>query len=334
MVEPIWISEAEVVSLLDLGAAIDALERGLQKEAAGQAFNMVKTHVAWGHNNLHAIGAVFPVDKLAATKTWAHTEGGATPLLILLDATNGALLAVIEAFALGQMRTGGISGVATRWLADPQAKEMAIVGTGKQALMQVAAVAAVRPLERVRVFSPKAESRQRFIARLREDFEFDIVEASLVEAAVEGAPIVTVVTRATTPFLTANMLARGVHVNAVGAITPERSELAQDVFGRTSVIAVDSVPAAQKLSSELIAHFSQPGTSWDSVQPLSEIIASGQRRGAVDDLSLFKAMGVGLSDLSLAAMIHETARAQGKGRAFAHPQRAKPRIGATSTVAA
>src|SRR5436190_349793 len=83
MNDPIWISDAEVVELLDLREAIEALERGLRREAQGDACNMVKTHVAWGHNNLHAIGAVFPGDKLAGTKTWAHTEGGATPLLIL-----------------------------------------------------------------------------------------------------------------------------------------------------------------------------------------------------------------------------------------------------------
>jgi len=56
---------------------------------------------------------------VVGTKTWAHTEGGANPLLILFDAANGQLMAVIEAFALGQLRTAAISGLATRWLAAP-----------------------------------------------------------------------------------------------------------------------------------------------------------------------------------------------------------------------
>src|SRR6267142_5317915 len=99
---PLWISEAEVVSMMDLGEAIEALEKGLLTEARCDAANMVKTHVAWGNGStLHAIGAVYPKDGFAGTKTWSHTDAGATPLLILFDSENGSLKAIIEAFALG-----------------------------------------------------------------------------------------------------------------------------------------------------------------------------------------------------------------------------------------
>jgi ornithine cyclodeaminase len=138
----LWITEREVVATLDLIQAIDALESGLRQQTRGVARNMIKTHVSWGEGNtLHAIGAVFESSNIAGTKSWAHVEGGATPLLILWDAGTGTLLAVIEAFALGQMRTGAISGVATRWLADAKADLFAMIGTGKQALAQIAAVA-------------------------------------------------------------------------------------------------------------------------------------------------------------------------------------------------
>ncbi len=329
MTEPIWIAEREVVELLDLSEAIDALEQGLRREADGKALNMVKTHVAWGHGNLHAIGAVFPGDGLAATKTWAHTERGATPLLIVIDAEDGSLKAIVEAFALGQMRTGGVSGVATNRLADRHADDMAIIGSGKQALLQVAAVAAVRPLRRLRVFSPRPESRRLFIDKLRGEFDFEIVEADTVEDAVRGAPIVTLVTRATVPFLASGMVARGAHVNAVGAITPERAELAQDVIERASVVVTDSVAAVQRLSAEFIGHYGPPGPAWDVVVPLCDLIAGGKSRQPGDDLTLFKAMGVGISDLSLGSAIYARARALGKGRAFPHPGRAKPRLRGT-----
>jgi len=110
---PLWISEAEVVSMMDIRGAIGALERGLSAEAEGEAQNMIKTHVVWAGSTLHAIGAVFPGAGICGTKTWAHTSGGATPLLILFDSNDGSLRAVIEAFALGQMRTAAASGVAT-----------------------------------------------------------------------------------------------------------------------------------------------------------------------------------------------------------------------------
>jgi ornithine cyclodeaminase len=330
MSDPLWITEAEVVELVDLRDAIGALERALADEAAGRAHNMVKTHVGWGEANLHAIGAVFTGAKLAATKTWAHTPGGATPLLVVLDADDGSLKCIIEAFALGQLRTGGISGVATGRLAAKAADELAIIGTGKQALMQVAAVHAVRPLRRLRVFSPRPESRRQFADKVRAELELEAFDFGTVAAAVEGAPIVTLVTRATEPFLSASMLAPGTHVNAVGAITPEREEFAQDLFDRATRVVVDSLPAVHRLAREFMTRFGPPGPRWDKVLPLSRVVAGGLAREAADDLTLFKAMGMGVADLALGAEVYARAVKAGRGRAFPHPQRAKPRIRAAS----
>jgi len=289
---PPWISEAEVRARLTLEDAIAALEEGLRREARGEAENMVKTHASWDAGTLHAIGAVFPAEGFAGTKTWAHTGRGAQPLFSLFDAGDGALLACIEAFALGQLRTGGISGVATRWLAAEDADDLALVGSGKQAMMQVRAVAAVRPLRRVRVFSPTVEHRAACAARVRRQLGVEVLEAGSVAEAVAGAPIVTLVTRAREPFLRADMVARGAHVNAVGAITPERRELERGLLARCDLVVADSVPAVRKLSSELRDH--QP------VHPLCEVVAAGRSRPAGADVTLFKAMGTGVSDLSLA----------------------------------
>src|SRR6266852_4714568 len=199
---PLWITEAEVVSMLDLGQAIEALEKGLLTEAQGDAANMTKTHLAWGNGaTLHAIGAVYPKDGFAGTKTWTHTEGGATPLLILFDSGNGSLRAIIEAFALGQMRTASASGVATKWLASNEADDFAIIGTGKQAIAQVAAVLAVRPIKRVRVFGRNEERREQFAVRVRKELELEVTASQSIAEAVNGAGVITVVTRATEPVL-------------------------------------------------------------------------------------------------------------------------------------
>jgi ornithine cyclodeaminase/alanine dehydrogenase-like protein (mu-crystallin family) len=318
---PLWISEADVASLMTLPEAIDALERGLLAEARGEAQNMLKTHVAWGGGHtLHAIGAAFPTLGFVGTKTWAHTGGGASPLLILFDSHIGALQAIIEAFALGQMRTGGISGVATRWLAAADADELAIIGTGKQALSQVAAVAAVRALKRVRVFSPNPAHRAAFVEDLRSAFTFEVTDAASVAAAVDGAPIITLVTRATTPVLSAAMVSCGSHINAVGAITPDRVEFATDIFPRCSRVVVDSLPSVQKLSRELIDFYGSGRGDWGAVAPLCEVVAARQPRPARADITLFKAMGMGISDLSLGIEVYDRAMRQGAGRRLDAPQ--------------
>ena len=171
--DPILISESDAASVMDMPSAIRALEAGLLAEARGAATNMTKTHVEFeaqgGHATLHAIGAAFPDAGIAGTKTWAHTPGGASPLLILYDANTGRLNAIIEAFALGQLRTGAASGVATKWVAAEDAGELALIGTGKQSIAQVAAIAAVRPLRRVRVCGRDAGRRSRAAARIREE---------------------------------------------------------------------------------------------------------------------------------------------------------------------
>ncbi|MEW6776853.1 MAG: ornithine cyclodeaminase family protein [Bdellovibrionota bacterium] len=327
MNNPRWISEAEVCSLLSMEEAIAALEAGLRKKAAGKARNMVKTHVAWGEGHtLHAIGAVFEDEHLVGTKTWAHTEGGATPLFILYDSSTGKLLCVIEAFALGQLRTGGVSGVAAKFLSSPDASEMAMIGTGKQALAQVAAIKAVRKLKRVKVFSPTPENRKKFAEKVKEKLGLEAIACESLEEATKDSPIVTVATRAREPFLSSRHFAKGAHVNAVGAITPERSELSQDVFPRATLLSADSPPQVRKLSREFQDFLGQDETAWNSVRPLSEIVSNGKGRKPSDDLSLFKAMGMGISDLSLAAEIHRRALSKNLGHPFPHPVKAEPRF--------
>ena len=329
-IEPIWISEQSVVELISLPEAIAALERGLALQARGAAQNMVKTHTAWGHNNLHAIGAAFPDEGFIGTKTWAHTTGGACPLLVLFDASSGRLQAVIEAFALGQMRTGGISGVATKWLSRPDADTLALIGTGKQALAQLAAVAAVRKLREVRVFSPNAERRAAFIERAAAQFHLAQVDVALInaaslDAAVKDASIITTVTRATEPFLSARSVSPGTHINAVGAITPERAELAADIFARCGVATADDLQAVEKLSSEFIDAFGKTG-NWGRVCSLSKVVEAARPRGTDVDITLFKAMGMGISDLSLGIEILRRARQAGLGKPLPVPQRQAPRL--------
>lgn len=325
MTELLWLTEAEVAESLDMGDAVAALQEGLVWEARDKARNMVKTHAGWGSGNtLHAIGAVVPEEGLAGTKTWVHAGGGATPLLILWDSATGQLRAVIEAFALGNLRTGAISGVATDLLADPGADALAIVGTGHQALPQVAAVAAVRRLRSVSVYSPDPEHRSAFAARVEAELGLPARTVDSVEDAVDGAAMITLVTRATTPFLSSSMVAPGAHVNAVGAIVPERAEFEPALLERCEVVAVDSLAQVQNLSREFQEHYG--GRGWEDVQTLGSLVDRGIRRPPGADLTLFKAMGMGVSDLAVGVRCYREAIRRGLGRRLPAPTRAKVRL--------
>jgi ornithine cyclodeaminase len=320
--DAIWITESEVVQLIDLGEAIATLEAALREEARGTAQNMTKTLLQYGENNLHAIGG--RLGTFVGTKTWTHTQGGTCPLLLLWSAEDGSLVAVIEAFALGSLRTGGISGVAANWMAQEKSSVMAIAGTGKQGLAQVGAILAVRPIERLRIYSPREESRRAFAAKVVEEYGVKAEECASMEEACHGAHIVTLVTRASQPFLGAAMLDKGTHLNAVGAIAPDREEFAQDVFDRATRVAVDNLPGVQQHSREFTTQYASG--DWGRVTPLSTLIASGRRRSDADDLSIFKAMGMGISDLALGVDLVRRARASGAGRIIAQPKKQKPRL--------
>jgi ornithine cyclodeaminase len=317
--QPIWLSDADCASLLTLKDALAALEQGLLWEGQGEAHNVPKAMGRWGEGTaMHCLGAMFPKAGFVGWKTWAITKGGGAVTYELFDANSGALLAIMQGVTLGQMRTASMTGLGTRWLSAPDADTLGIVGVGRQAVAQVAAIAAVRPLRKVWVNSRSEERREAFAQMLRKHFSFEVVTTAAVEEAVGQAAITTLITRAEQPFLTAAMLPRGAHLNAVGAILPTHAEFTQDVFERADLIAVDSVPDTRKNSKEFIERFGASGDAdWSSVHALGELVAGKLSRPAQPDLTLFKSMGMGISDLSVASEIYRRALQQGVGIALA-----------------
>ena len=185
----------------------------------------------------------------------------------------------------------------------------------------------MRRLRRVRVFGRDAEKCRAFLARARAELGLPVAGVASVEAAVEGAAIVTLVTRATEPFLLSAMVAKGAHINAVGAIVPERAEFEPALLDRCAAVAVDNVAQVRNLSREFQEKLGEDERAWARVQPLSAVIAAGTRRPAGADLTLFKAMGMGISDLALGIEIYRRAAARGLGRPLPARVAAKPRLG-------
>ena len=323
----LWISEAEVTEVLQLEDAIDAEEAMLRRQAAGEAKNITKALGQWGEGkSMHSLGSMAPDAGVAGFKTWVNTKHGSGTLFTLFDTETGKVKAVIQSAALSKLRTAAISGLATRWMSRPDAQVMALVGAGKQALLQVAAVAAVRPLRRLKVFSPRAETRTAFLEKAGPLFDFEIETVADLGEATRGADVVTVVTRAREPFVPASVLSAGAHVNAVGAILRGRAELQQDVFDRAGWVVVDDLSNARSISQEFGDRYGTAADAdWGAVKELGDVVATGRGRPEGVDLSLFKAMGMGVADLALASIIHDRAVEQGLGREIDSSGRSEPR---------
>jgi ornithine cyclodeaminase len=322
----LWINEADVCNLIDLSGTVAALEKGLKMEADGKAVNMTKTQTVWGYGSLNVTGAQFVGDGLVGAKVWSNANLGAAPIMVLHNSEDGQIVAVVEAFALGQMRTAALSSVATKWCSQPDADEMAIMGSGHQALPQVAAILSVRKLKRVRVWSRTPANRDTFVAEVKKAYpSLEVVGCDTVEAAARDCPIITTFTRSKEPFLEAGMLSKGTHINAGGAIIPTNAEIAQDVFRRCDKIVCDNLAQVQKGSRELMEYVKNGG-SWDKVIPICNLVKEQKPRPSGADLTIYKFMGMGLADMASAVEIYHRAKAKGAGKAYPHPHRSHPRL--------
>jgi alanine dehydrogenase len=312
---PLWIGEQEAADLLSLEDAIDVLAGAYRLQAGGAAATMRRAHLREGDAILHAVGGTIAGQGIAGTKTWIYTPGGAEPLIVLFSLDDGRVIGLVEAFALGQMRTAATSGLGTRVLARADAGTLALLGTGKQAFAQAQAMTCVRPLERIRLFGRDPDRRRALAQRLRATRAFDVSEHATVAEAVAGADVVTAITRSAEPILGGDLLEPGMHVNAVGAIVPARRELDALAVGRADVVVVDSVDQARDDAGELRAAAEVGLLDWATVRGLDAVVDDTPDRARFEtDITLFKALGVGLSDVALGGEVLRRAVAAGAGQ--------------------
>jgi ornithine cyclodeaminase/alanine dehydrogenase-like protein (mu-crystallin family) len=227
----------------------------------------------------------------------------------------GELVALIEADYLGRVRTGAASGVAAKFMSRTDSRVVGMIGTGGQAATQVEAVCAVRPIERVRVFSRNEQKRREFAEKLSERIHLPVEAADSAEKAVRQADIVITMTTASQPVIECGWLARGAHINAAGGNLAQKAEIDAETVRQASVIATDSLAQAKIESGDLVQVFAADAGHWSRVVELSEIVVGHvPGRHSQEDITLFKSNGVAIEDVAVAGKIYELARQRGVGR--------------------
>jgi ornithine cyclodeaminase/alanine dehydrogenase-like protein (mu-crystallin family) len=235
--------------------------------------------------------------------------------VLLYDVESGALRAMIEADYLGQLRTGAASGVATRYLARSDADTLALFGTGDQAETQLAAIARVRPLRLVRVYSRKPERREAFAKRMARNLNLNVQAADTPEAAMKGANIITTATTSREPVFPGSSIVAGMHINAAGSNSVARSELDRTTIKRATRIFTDDLMQARAESGDLVMAYERNALIWEQVRPLADVVGGiTVGRATTNDVTLFESQGVALWDIALAATTYERALASNVGR--------------------
>lgn len=312
----LFLDERCVAGLIDMDDALAAVESVFAEVGRGSVTNVPRVRAPLKDGTLRITAAVLQELGYYGVKVSPTTifESSVGRVFSLYEAETGALAAIVQVFALGALRTGAASGIATKYMARDDASRLAILGSGRQARTQVEAILKVRPVTEVRVHSRDAQNRERFCADLkRPGVEFLAMDSA--EAAVRDADIVVTATTATEPVLKGAWLAPGAHVNAIGANFEYRRELDLDVVAKAKLIATDDTEQVRYEATDLADPVKNGIIAWDDVVNLGEIVA-GKRAGRESDadITLFKSLGVAFEDVALATRAYLNAKERGVGQ--------------------
>ena len=310
------LTEDDVGRLLTMDMALEAVEQGLRKMGLDEAQNVPRSRVQTDHAMLHTMAAAAKSLGVMGAKVYATSRKGPTRFhLSLFDGKTGALLCLMQADHLGQMRTGAATGVATNLMARPDATEVGVYGSGKQARTQLLAVCQVRRVRQVHVFSPSEEHRRQFAAEMSEKCQTEVVPTARPERAAENKDVVITATTSREPVLYGQWLAQGTHVNAIGSNYITKAEVDVEVFRRCTTVVVDSKDQARLEAGDFQQPLDEGVLHWADIHELGQVVVGrypGRRQP--QEITLFKSLGIALEDVATAARVYARAREEGVGK--------------------
>ena len=295
--------------------ALECVEASLVAQGNDRAVNRSRERILLPRVSLHYMAGALPDSQHVGMKIYTASSEGVRFLLLLFDTVSGRLLSLMQADHLGRIRTGAASGIATKYLARPEASRVGMIGTGRQARTQLQAIARVRKLTAVKAFGRDANRLQAFCREMSEDLGVPVEPAASTEEAARFGEIVCTATTAQQPVVRGACLQPGAHINAIGANMANRRELDDEAVSRATLIAVDSVEQSRKESGDLIQGLANLGRGWESVIELNSVVTGKHPgRSAADQITLFKSHGIALWDVAVAGFVYQQAVQQGKGK--------------------
>jgi ornithine cyclodeaminase/alanine dehydrogenase-like protein (mu-crystallin family) len=294
------LDEHQVRSLLTMGECIEAMEEVLRSLARGELHQPLRP-VTRPEGSDTLLG-LMPAYRGGDRPAWSLKEIVIAPgnpargldahqgAVLLHDGETGELRALLNASAITEIRTAAVSAVATRALARPGSRVVAILGGGVQARSHAEAMRSVLPDAEIRTWARR--------------------DGGTPEQVLRGADVVCTCTSAREPILRREWLAPGVHVNAVGSSVPSARELDTDTVAAATLVVDRRESALNEAGDLLLAGFGDERIAAE----LGEVLA-GRHPGRKDaeELTVFKSLGLGVEDLAAAELVVRKAREQGVG---------------------
>ncbi|HZR04613.1 MAG TPA: hypothetical protein VFA61_02145 [Candidatus Udaeobacter sp.] len=295
--QPLFLNEEQVQRHLRMADLIPAMEKALIEFSSGKVTQPVRSVIRIDPpGGFFGLMPALTPDGLglkAVTFYPSNADRGIPThmaTIFLVDPQTGTPLAIMDGRLITEMRTAAVSAAATRLLASPDAKILAILGSGVQARSHVEALRLVRQFEDIRVWSPTKEHAKQFA---------DEIGGTAVSAgqAVRGADVVVTVTSSKEPVLKGSWLKPGCHVNAVGACRPDWREM--DDKAMSNVVFVDSREGASKESGDVILSRAK------IYAELGEAFA-GKVPTRADETTIFKSLGMAVEDIAAATLAYRS----------------------------
>jgi len=297
MRDPLFLNEEQVREHLHMDELIPAMEKALIDFSTGKVTQPVRSVITvdppGGFFGLMPARTPEGLGLKIVTFYTSNAQLGIPThmaTIFLVDPETGAPIVVMDGRLITEMRTAAVSAAATELLAPPDAKVLAILGSGVQARSHVEALRLVRPIEEIRVWSPTQEHAEQFAKEIG-------ATATSAEEAVHGADVVVTVTNSKTSILRGAWLKSGCHVNAVGACRPDWRELDDEAM--QNVVFVDSREAALKESGYVIL------SGANIYAELGQALA-GKVPPRANETTIFKSLGMAVEDIESALLVHRS----------------------------
>ena len=263
---------------------------------------------------LHYLAGALPHLGVMGYKAYTSSKSSVKFRVFLHDLESGELLSIMDGNFMGMMRTGAVSGVATKYMAREDMSRIGIFGAGWQARGQLLAAAAVRHVKKISVYSRNAANRAAFSRDMEKQLRITVTPVASAEEAVRDADCVITSTSSFEPVFRGDWLSKGSHVNAIGGNFLFKREIDEKTVRTADVIVVESLEQSKMEAGEFLPLIEKGTLRWSGVQELGDVVA-GKSPGRMkdEDITLFKSLGIAVEDIAVAAHVYKVAKGAGIG---------------------
>lgn len=311
-----YLTQTDTEALLDWPEVIACLAKAYERAEDARAAPP-KVVARGGGSWLRALTAISGSGISMGAKIIAKGRPKGTEHLIALwDQQSGALACLMSGKGVTAVRTAGTTAVAIDRIAPKAPLRVAVLGSGHEASTHVAALATIRDIESLAVYSPTRENRERFARRFADSLRVPCRAADTARAAVERATLVIAAARShdETPILKGAWLERGTMVVSIGSTVPEQQEVDAEVVRRADVIVADVPDEIANETGDMIAAREAGVAFDDKIVSLAEVVQGRVNvKQTPGNIVLFKSVGSGLQDIAVSEMCWARAESTGVG---------------------